>query len=217
MARKLLLFAAAACLLVYTCLAQTEQSSSAQDQNAAVQASPENNAPVAPQEAVPGTRDGKDEAGRPVQPVGTAETQAPTPVPTVEQQEFAQNVKDVYFDFNQSQLRAEDRATLLQDAEWLKSHANLIFTIAGQADPRGNVVYNLFLSDQRALATRDALVRMGVSPRQIVLAEGWGKIYPVCQQDDESCWRQDRRAHLEAWSPKAGPLTTAGRTTTGEE
>ena len=162
-------------------------------------------APVEPQTAVPDERNGQDPYGRPVQPVGVAEARAPSPVAPSEQYEFVQNVKDVYFDFNRSELRTQDQATLQRDAEWLKAHPNVLLTIAGEADPRGDIVYNLCLSDQRALATRDALIEMGVPRQQVLFAEGWGKLYPVCQQDHESCWSQDRRAHFEPWSPDAGP------------
>lgn len=172
---------------------------------------------IEPQQAVPNADNGQDPYGRPVQPVGTAQVQAPAPVPPLQQQEFAQNVKDVHFDFNRSELRSDDQVILRQDAEWLKEHPDVVFTIAGQADPRGDIVYNLYLSDERALATRDALVKLGVSPQQIVFAHGWGKLYPVCQQDNESCWSQNRRAHLAAWSPDAGPLTFGSGSVSGAE
>ena len=93
-------------------------------------------APVDPQVAVPDAKDGVDPYGRPIEPVAT---DAP-PVPPTEQQQFVQNVKDVYFGFNRSDLKPEDETTLQQDAEWLKSHPNVVFTIAGQADPRGDIV-----------------------------------------------------------------------------
>ena len=136
-------------------------------------------APVDPQVAVPDAKDGADPYGRPIEPVATERAKEATPVPPTEQQEFVQNVKDVYFDFNRSELKPEDQTTLQQDAEWLKTHPNVVFTIAGQADPRGDIVYNVYLSDLRALATRDALAKLGVPSQQILFAEGWGKLYPV--------------------------------------
>lgn len=165
-------------------------------------------AAVDPQVAVPDAKDGMDPYGRPIEPMATERAKEAAPVPPTEQQEFAQNVKDVYFDFDRSDLKPEDETTLQRDAEWLKAHPSAMFTIAGQADPRGDIVYNVYLSDLRALAARDVLVKMGVPSQQILFAEGWGKLYPVCQQDDESCWSQDRRAHLAPWSPEAGPETS---------
>jgi peptidoglycan-associated lipoprotein len=163
-------------------------------------------APVDPQTAVPDARNGQDASGRPVQ---TGVMQVPPPVAPTDKQEFSQSVKDIYFDFDRSELRSQDQATLQQDAEWLKAHPNVPFTIAGQADPRGDIVYNLYLSDQRALATRDALIKMGVPAEQVLFSAGWGKLYPVCQQDDESCWSQNRRAHLAPWSADALPTNLA--------
>lgn len=210
---RFLLFTATLVFTAAVCFSQTSNSDPSADQNTSVVTSRS----VDPQTAVPGAENGQDPYGRPVQPVGTTQV---SPLPAVapnDQQQFAQNVKDVHFDFNRSELRADDQATLQQDAEWLKAYPDVVFTIAGQADPRGDIVYNLFLSDERALATRDALVKLGVSSQQIVFAQGWGKLYPVCQQDDESCWSQDRRAHLAAWSPDAGPLTIAGGSVSGAE
>src|ERR1700733_15400694 len=196
------------------CWGQTNDSSQPPASGAASATSAANDnqdssaAPVDPQVAVPDAKDGADPYGRPIEPVATERAKDALTVPPTEQQQFVQNIKDVYFDFNRSELKPEDQTTLQQDAEWLKSHPNLVFTIAGQADPRGDIVYNVYLSDLRALATRDALVKMGVPSQQILFAEGWGKLYPVCQQDDESCYSQDRRAHLAPWSPDAGPETS---------
>jgi outer membrane protein OmpA-like peptidoglycan-associated protein len=194
--------------------AQNDAAPTANDQGAT--ATTDQAAPVDPQAAVPDARNGKDPYGRPVQPLGIAQAQVPPLVAPEQKQEFSNKVKDVLFDFNRYDLRADAQAVLQQDAEWLRAHPDVVFTIAGQADPRGDIVYNVYLSDQRALATRDALVKLGVPENQIVFAQGWGKLYPVCGQDDETCWQQDRRAHLEAWSLDAGPLTSAGTSSGGQ-
>jgi outer membrane protein OmpA-like peptidoglycan-associated protein len=112
-------------------------------------------------------------------------------------------------DFNRANLTAADISALQRDAEWLKAHHEATFTIEGDADQRGSIPYNLFLSDERALAARDQLVKLGVPAKQIPFAEGWGKLYPDCQQVDESCWSKQRRAHLAAWSPESAPATSA--------
>jgi peptidoglycan-associated lipoprotein len=150
-----------------------------------------------PANAVPGEIQGKDYAGRPVD----AQVPTPTDLPSAEQQQFQQDVKDVYFDFDRSDLRMDERRTLAADAEWLKAHPDVMITIEGDADERGDIVYNVDLSDRRALVTRDALVKLGVPEERIVFATGWGKLYPVCEQADESCWSQNRRSHIEPWEP----------------
>ena len=153
---------------------------------------------VTPANAVPEQIDGKDYAGRPV-----AEVKVPAapPLPANQQQQFQRDVKDIHFDFDRSDLRAEDRTILASDAEWLKAHPDVLVTLAGEADERGDIVYNVALSDRRAIATRDALVQLGVSPERILFATGWGKLYPICTESEESCWSQNRRTHIEPWQP----------------
>jgi len=121
------------------------------------------------------------------------------PPSPADQREIQQHVRDIHFDFDQADLRPEDRSTLEQDAQWLKAHPNTLVTIEGDADERGGIVYNVGLSDRRAGITKDALVSMGVPADQIIFATGWGKLYPTCFESDENCWSQNRRAHFAAW------------------
>ena len=117
----------------------------------------------------------------------------------VEEQMVQQNIRDIHFDFNRANLRPEDHSVLEANANWLKANPNVIVTIEGDADERGDIPYNVVLSQERATTAREALVAMGVSPDQIVYSTGWGKLYPVCSDADENCWSQNRRAHFEAW------------------
>lgn len=151
-----------------------------------------------PANAFPEQTDGRDYAGRPL-----ADVKVPPapPLSANEQQQFQQAVKDIHFDFDRSDLGAEDRTILARDAEWLKAHPDVLVTLAGDADERGDIVYNVALSDRRAIATRDALVELGVSPERIRFAAGWGKLYPICTESEESCWSQNRRTHIAPWQP----------------
>jgi peptidoglycan-associated lipoprotein len=130
-----------------------------------------------------------------------------TPPTPAQQQEVEQNLKDVHFAFDQYDLTSDDRQSLESTANWLKANPEVYVTIAGDADERGSIVYNLALSDKRAAATRDALVGMGVPADRIVFATGWGKLYPVCNQSNDACWSENRRAHFEPW--QAGSLSAA--------
>jgi peptidoglycan-associated lipoprotein len=129
---------------------------------------------------------------------GAPSLDALPPTPT-EQRDVRQNVQDIHFDFNEASLRPEDHSILETDAQWLKAHPDVVVTIEGDADERGDIVYNVELSEKRAATAKDALVSMGVPADQIVFATGWGKLYPICGQPDESCWSQNRRAHFAAW------------------
>ena len=115
-----------------------------------------------------------------------------------EQQAVKQNLKDVRFAFDRYDLDDQARQTLEENANWLKANPQVEVSIAGNADERGDITYNLALSQRRAEATRDELVSLGVPANRIQFSTGWGKLYPVCAQSDESCWAQNRRAHLTA-------------------
>lgn len=132
-------------------------------------------------------------------------------VPANEQQQFEQAVKDIHFDFDRAELRPEDKAILASDAEWLKAHPDVIVTLEGDADERGDIIYNVVLSGERANAAKDALVEMGVPEGQIAFATGWGKLYPICTESDESCWSQNRRTHFATWPPAEEQTTIASR------
>jgi peptidoglycan-associated lipoprotein len=135
---------------------------------------------------------------------------AAQPVTSEDRQQFQQGMKDVHFDFDRAQLRTDDRAVLASNAEWLKAHPDVIVTLEGDADERGDIVYNLVLSGQRASATRDALVELGVPSDRIAFATGWGKLYPICEQADDSCWSQNRRTHFAPWPsvPEASQIAS---------
>jgi outer membrane protein OmpA-like peptidoglycan-associated protein len=152
--------------------------------------------------------DGKDYAGR---PVGEVKLPPAPPLSPKEQQQFQQNVKGIHFDFDRSELRDEDRTILAGDAEWLKAHPNVLITLEGDADERGDIVYNVVLSDRRAIATRDALVELGVPSDRILFSTGWGKLYPVCMQSDESCWSQNRRTLITPWPSLPQPIEVAAQ------
>src|SRR5205807_43045 len=81
----------------------------------------------------------------------------PPPQPTATEEElFSQTVKDIYFDYDKSDIRADQQASLQGDSDFLKQHATIRFTVEGHCDERGSTEYNLALGDSRAAAVRNA-------------------------------------------------------------
>jgi len=122
----------------------------------------------------------------------------PPPPPTTsatEEQLFAQNVKDVYFDYDKSDIRASEQASIQADVAFLQQHSNVSFTIEGHCDERGSTEYNLALGDNRASAVKNALVSAGISADRIKTIS-YGKEKPFCTESNESCWQQNRRGHF---------------------
>ncbi len=130
----------------------------------------------------------------------TVNAPPPPPPPTTqpsltEEQLFAQSVKDIYFDYDKSDVRASEQASIQADAAFLQQHPNISFTIEGHCDERGSTEYNLALGDNRASAVKNALVSAGIAADRIKTVS-YGKEKPFCTESNESCWQQNRRGHF---------------------
>jgi peptidoglycan-associated lipoprotein len=123
-----------------------------------------------------------------------AATTAPPPSAT-EEDLFGQTVKDVYFDYDKSDVRTDQQAAVQSDAQFLSQHSNINFTVEGHCDSRGSTEYNLALGDQRASSVKSALVSAGVSANRVKIIS-YGKEKPFCMEENESCWQQNRRGHF---------------------
>lgn len=104
-------------------------------------------------------------------------------------------LKDVYFDFNDSTLREDARASLSADATWLERYPSIQILIEGHCDDRGTEAYNLALGDRRANAAREYLASLGVDGSRVKTVS-YGKERPFCTQDTEPCWQENRRGHV---------------------
>jgi peptidoglycan-associated lipoprotein len=121
-------------------------------------------------------------------------TQAPTPSPS-EEDLFGQNVKDVYFAYDKSDIPPDQQAAIQADAQFLNQHTDINITVEGHCDSRGSTEYNLALGDQRASSVKSALVADGVSANRIKTIS-YGKEKPFCTEENEACWQQNRRGHF---------------------
>jgi len=122
----------------------------------------------------------------------------PPPPPRAEVSEedaFGQSVKDAFFDYDKSDIRLDAQQALTSDADFLKAHTDIKFTIEGHCDERGSEEYNLGLGDRRATAAKSFLVNLGVNG-DLINTISYGKDKPFCTDHDEACWQQNRRAHF---------------------
>ncbi|HZR32798.1 MAG TPA: peptidoglycan-associated lipoprotein Pal [Terriglobales bacterium] len=120
----------------------------------------------------------------------------PTQAPSAsDEQLFNQSVRDIYFDYDKYDIRADQQATAQADAAFLSQHPNIKITIEGHCDERGSTEYNLALGDNRANAAKQAMTQAGVAADRIRTIS-YGKEKPVCTEHNEQCWQQNRRAHF---------------------
>ena len=114
---------------------------------------------------------------------------------TVDQLNAEKPLDDMYFDLDKSDIRADARAALQKDADYLKKWASVQVMVEGHCDSRGSSEYNLALGSRRATAVKDYLVSLGVPIARVTIVSK-GKEQPFCNEESESCWQQNRRGHF---------------------
>ena len=105
------------------------------------------------------------------------------------------SLRDVFFNYDQADLRPDATRAVLDDAAFLVAHPSVRITIAGYADERGSAEYNVALGMERAEATRSALMSAGVQPSRIEVIS-YGKERPFCSEENDDCFQQNRRAQF---------------------
>src|SRR5262245_1881044 len=140
----------------------------------------------------------------PPPPPPPAPAPAPPPAPLTEEQIFARKsleqlnserpLADVFFDYDESDIRADARGPLQANADWLRKWGSTLITIEGHCDSRGSSEYNLALGARRAEAVKQYLVNLGVPANRVTVVSK-GKEQPFCSDEAESCWTQNRRGH----------------------
>jgi peptidoglycan-associated lipoprotein len=108
---------------------------------------------------------------------------------------FEKNVNDVFFDYDKADIRPEMISVLQSNANWLKTNANVRFTIEGHCDERGSEEYNLGLGDRRANAVKEYMVSQGI-PANRMETVSYGEERPTCREQTEDCFTKNRRAHF---------------------
>ncbi len=160
--------------------------------------------PVPPPPAAPPAAAPTATPPPPPPPPPPAPREAPARTPTedevfagksLEQLNSEHPLGDAYFDLDSSQIRADSQPILQKDADWMKRWPSTKITIEGHCDSRGSAEYNLALGNRRATAVRDYLASLGIAGDRIQLVSK-GKEQPVCSEEAESCWHQNRRGHL---------------------
>jgi peptidoglycan-associated lipoprotein len=113
----------------------------------------------------------------------------------------------IYFDLDKDVLRPDAEQALDAKIPLLKQAMAVHIRIDGNADDRGSDAYNLALSQRRSAAARRYLEARGIDASRVEVVS-FGKERPVCKDEDESCWQQNRR---DGFSITAGSLGSANR------
>jgi peptidoglycan-associated lipoprotein len=102
----------------------------------------------------------------------------------------------VYFEYDKADLRDDARANLDAKVAILKTNTAVTLRLAGHTDNRGSDEYNLALGQRRAAAAKQYMADRGIAESRLETIT-YGEERPRCQQEDESCYAQNRRAEFE--------------------
>jgi outer membrane protein OmpA-like peptidoglycan-associated protein len=99
------------------------------------------------------------------------------------------------FAFDKAELRPEDKELLSRIAGILMTAHDYTISVNGHTDDVGSDAYNQKLSERRAQAVRDYLVKAGLPP-EIVSVTGHGKSLPLVRDKSEAARAKNRRVEL---------------------
>lgn len=108
---------------------------------------------------------------------------------------FGKNVRDVLFDYDKSNIRADQAPTAQSDAAFLLQHPSIKVLVEGHCDDRGSEEYNLALGTSRAESLKESLLQQGISADRVKTIS-YGKEKPFCSEDSDQCWQRNRVDHF---------------------
>ncbi|MCK1789425.1 OmpA family protein [Pseudomonas violetae] len=102
---------------------------------------------------------------------------------------------DVLFATDRADLKSSGLVNINKLAQFLQENPDRKVIVEGYTDSTGTASYNQSLSERRAGSVRTALVKMGVDPARVV-AQGYGKEYPVAENGSASGRAMNRRVEV---------------------
>jgi outer membrane protein OmpA-like peptidoglycan-associated protein len=106
-------------------------------------------------------------------------------------------INNIFFNTNEFELQQESYPELERLAAMLKENKIIKIEIAGHTDDVGNDKANLILSQNRANAVREYLIKSGCDEK-IIIARGYGKKKPVNTDKTDEARAQNRRVEFRA-------------------
>ncbi|HTO69224.1 MAG TPA: OmpA family protein [Myxococcota bacterium] len=105
-------------------------------------------------------------------------------------------LRGINFDFDKAVIKPEAEPVLDAAVEVLKENPDVKVRVGGHTDGIGTDAYNQGLSERRAKAVRDYLVKHGIDSSRLT-AVGFGKTQPVADNKTKDGRAQNRRVALD--------------------
>ena len=111
-------------------------------------------------------------------------------------------LEKVHFETNSHVIKPISYELLSEVAATIVAHPEFgRVEVAGHADERGSSTFNLALSDRRAAAVRDYLIKEGVNEDFLVI-RGYGEDKPLVDGSGEEAWSENRRVQFHILGPE---------------
>ncbi len=101
----------------------------------------------------------------------------------------------VYFDFDKSAIRPQDRSIVEAHANYLRQRGASRVVLEGHTDERGGREYNLALGQRRAESVKQAMTLLGVDASRIE-SVSWGMEKPASLEKTEAGYQLNRRVEF---------------------
>lgn len=105
-------------------------------------------------------------------------------------------LNNIFFDFNKATLRSESASELDRLTELMREMPKLKIEISGHTDNVGSAQYNQKLSESRAQAVVDYLIKKGIAKDRLEF-KGYGFEQPIATNDTEEGRQMNRRTEFK--------------------
>ena len=103
--------------------------------------------------------------------------------------------RDVFFDFDSSQISDMARQNIEYNAQILQTNPDVKIQLEGHCDERGTAEYNMALGLRRADSVHSILLSYGI-PRSRIETISYGEEVPLDPSTTEDAWAKNRRVHF---------------------
>ncbi len=110
-------------------------------------------------------------------------------------------LRNIFFDYNKATLKPESYPELNRLVEFLKKYPDIKIEISGHTDTLGTLEYNMQLSERRAKAVYNYLVKRGISPDRLTI-KGYGPLKPIASNRTAEGRARNRRVEIKIISTK---------------
>jgi outer membrane protein OmpA-like peptidoglycan-associated protein len=109
-------------------------------------------------------------------------------------------LKNIFFDVNKWDLKAESKAELQKIIAFIKANPTLKIEFGGHTDNSGDKAFNKTLSNNRAKAIYDYVIEKGAIPAANLSYKGYGDTKPKAPNDTPENKAKNRRTELKILS-----------------